>query len=47
MMIGHDAAKNIVKDSATIELFVSAKKDVLGLTKVGYDDYRATERLQE
>jgi hypothetical protein len=47
MVIGHDAAKNIVKDGATIKLFVSAKKDVLSLTKVGYDDYRATERFQE
>jgi hypothetical protein len=47
MMMGHDAAKDIVKDGATIKLFVSAKKNVLSLTKVGYDDYRATERLQE
>jgi hypothetical protein len=47
MVIGHDAAEDIVKDSATIKFLVSAKKDVLSLTKVGYDDDRATQRLQE
>ena len=47
MMVGEDAAKDLFEDGAAVELLVSAKKDVLCLTKVGNDDYRATKRLQE
>jgi hypothetical protein len=45
VMMREEAAKDVFKDGATIKLFGSAKKDVLGLTEVGHNDYRATKGL--